>query len=101
MSKISVALVVCGTLLFTPAWAQTTTSNCDYAGKTYSIGAFLCVAKNIGMVCGQPQVLTTTAPYKPGEKPISGSWQLVLQNSDLTHSNKGDACENNTGATPQ
>lgn len=82
---------------------------CTYAGKTYSVGAFVCAAKGVGMVCGAPAVLGTVSPFAPGARPSIAKdqvgWQILQQNNDLIAIQAADpklsrACDINPSVTP-
>jgi len=81
--------------------------NCTYAGKTYSLGALVCAAKGVAMVCGAPAVLATSAPYNAGVrgKSTDGGWQILQQNNSLVAIQAADpmnsrACDGNPATTP-
>jgi hypothetical protein len=106
--SLTCALALCGLFLQTDisaAQRPAPARDCMYAGKAYSLGAFLCVSKGMAMVCGTPAVLETKSPHNGGPrgKPTDGAWQLVQQNNDLV-SIQGDpsrTCDINPSLTPQ
>jgi hypothetical protein len=100
-------LAVTSCVVLVPVVALGAETDCTYAGKLYSQGAILCVAKNIAMVCNQPLILgpapstipvatlTTTTPASNNPT----GWRIVLEDNGLIGGQ--NSCAGNTGATPQ